>query len=84
MNILIRIADIKDEDKIKECIKCSYEKYIERIGKKPAPMLDEYHSKIRDKFVHVVNKGNRIIGVIVLIPKKDHLYLGNLAVHPSE
>ena len=84
MNILIRIANIKDEDKIIDCIKCSYEKYIKRMGKKPAPMLDEYKSKIRSKYVHVVDKGNRIIGVIVLIPKKDHFYLGNLAVHPSE
>ncbi len=80
----IRIANLEDEEKIVQCINNAYEKYIERIGKKPAPMLDDYQPKILDKCVHIVERGGRVMGIIILIPKANHLYLGNLAVHPSE
>lgn len=82
--MLIRIADSIDERRIVECIENSYSKYVERIGKKPAPMLDDYKSKIENKYIHVIDQGGRILWIIVLIPMDDHLYLGNLAVQPSD
>lgn len=83
MKISIRIAELKDEEQIIECINSSYEKYVDRIGKKPAPMLADYNPKIQDGCVYVVDQDSIIIGLIILIPKSDYLYLGNLAVHPS-
>ena len=83
MNLSIRLAKPDDEQKITECVNESYAKYIDRIGKKPAPMLDDYQSKISKNWVHVIEQHNRLIGIIVLIPKSDHLYLENLAVNPA-
>ncbi len=82
MKTSIRIAKLKDENQIIDCINSSYEKYIERIGKKPAPMLSNYKEKIINKHVHVMEKDNTILGLVILVPKTDHLYLGNLAVQP--
>ena len=46
-----------------DCINRSYEKYIERIGKKPAPMLANYNIKILDHHVYVAESENNILGV---------------------
>ena len=83
MNPSIRIANLEDEKYIIDCVKDSYSKYINRIGKKPAPMLDDYKTKIIDSWVHVFEEQEKIIGISELIPRSDHLYLGNIAVHPS-
>ncbi|MBT8357148.1 MAG: GNAT family N-acetyltransferase [Deltaproteobacteria bacterium] len=82
MKSSIRIAKPEDEKSIIKCVNDSYSKFIGRIGKKPAPMLDEYNSKIQNNWVHVFEKNNKIVGIIILVPNSDHIYLGNLAVHP--
>ena len=83
MNPVIRIANFDDEAAIVECVNAAYSKYVNRIGRKPAPMLDDYHIQIEKKQAHVFEKQDKITGIVILIPKPDYLYLENIAVHPS-
>jgi hypothetical protein len=39
MDLTIRQARHEDQRAIVDCIQAAYTRYIERIGKKPAPML---------------------------------------------
>lgn len=59
----------------------AYEPYIERIGKPPGPMLDDYPALIEAGAVRVLEEpGGSIGAILVLLPKPDHLLLDNIAV----
>ncbi len=61
----------------------AYAGYIERMGRKPGPMLDDYAALIADGLVRVICRDGRICGVLVLVEKDDHLLLDNVAVDPA-
>ena len=79
----IRHAAARDESDVRACVEAAYGPYVERIGKPPAPMLDDYATLIRNKVVHVATLEGRLVGLIVLWPQEDHLYIDNIAVHPE-
>jgi ribosomal protein S18 acetylase RimI-like enzyme len=83
MEIKPRIAVMADEKGIISCIEAAYSKYIERISKKPEPMGTDYKPLIRQKVVYVFEDSYEIIAVIVLIRKKNYMYIDNLAVRPG-
>ena len=66
-----------------ELVDRAYAGYIERMGRKPGPMLDDYAALIADGLVRVICRDERICGVLVLIEKDDHLLLDNIAVDPD-
>jgi GNAT superfamily N-acetyltransferase len=45
-------------------------------------MLDDYSMRVFGTAVWVIEEGTRILGVLVLLPKLDHLLLDNIAVAP--
>jgi ribosomal protein S18 acetylase RimI-like enzyme len=62
----------------------AYVHYVERIGKPPGPMLDDYGALITTGAVNVLAETNGIVeALIVLVPKPDHLLLDNVAVRPN-
>lgn len=61
----------------------AYAAYIGRVGKPPGPLLDDYRQLIRAHEVWVTLDDEKIIGVLVLLPKPDHLLLDNVAVDPA-
>lgn len=79
----IRLAEDKDLPAIKDCIKAAYTKYIPRIGKKPDSMEADFSEDIEQEVVHVATAEKNLKGLIILIPKKDHVLLKSLAVHPN-
>jgi ribosomal protein S18 acetylase RimI-like enzyme len=79
----IRRAQLEDATAITACVAAAYSQYIARIGKPPAPMLDDYAELIRQHKVFVLAEGNNIIGVLVLIQKEQNFLLDNIAVHPA-
>ena len=76
----IRPADIADLAAIARIVVAAYTKYIERIGKPPGPMLDDYAALIR---AHAVWVTDDLSGLIVLLAEPDHLLLDNIAVDPA-
>ena len=81
--IRIRPAQPEDHDAIVACVDAAYQGYIEDIGEKPAPMLDDYKSLIRAEAVTVAMDGDGVAGLIVMWARPDHWYVDNVAVWPE-
>lgn len=81
---VIRPARPDDRDAVEAVVHAAYSIYVDRIGKPPAPMLDNYSARIADGSVSVVeDSAGDIAAIIVLIPESDHLLLDNIAVRPD-
>jgi GNAT superfamily N-acetyltransferase len=83
MSTEIRLATDDDRATVEAIVTAAYSHYIERIGRKPGPMIDDYATLIRDKRVRVVIHDGAIKGVLVLIPEADSMLLDNIAVSPT-
>jgi len=79
----IRPATAADVSAVARVVQDAYRHYIPRIGKPPGPMLDDYSARVSEGVVWVIDDGTTIVGVLVLLPKPDHLLLDNIAVAPS-
>lgn len=81
--VTIRQAVGADEPGVRTCVDAAYAPYVGRMGKPPAPMLDDYANLINSGVVYVATLDDRLVGLIVLWPKEDHLYIDNVAVLPE-
>jgi gamma-glutamyltranspeptidase len=61
----------------------AYGQYVERIGRRPAPMDEDYAARITHGQVDVVVRGTQPVGLIVLVAQDDHLLIDNVAVDPD-
>ena len=77
---MIRLAGPADQTTVEAVVNEAYAVYIERIGKPPGPMLDDYAALIAAGAVSVLEIDSVIAAIVVLVPKPDHLLLDNLAV----
>jgi ribosomal protein S18 acetylase RimI-like enzyme len=78
----IRPAERGDAAVVRDLVRMAYSKYVERIGKEPAPMLEDYDALIRAGEVWVLAEGGEVLGVLVMRPAEDHLFVDNVAVAP--
>jgi GNAT superfamily N-acetyltransferase len=79
----IHAATAADASVIEQIVEQAYRHYIPRIGKPPGPMLDDYNARVSAGVVWVIEEGAAIAGIIVLLPRPDHLLLDNIAVVPA-
>ncbi len=79
----LRPAKPQDAPGVTACVCEAYVHYIERIGKQPGPMLEDYSNVIKASQVHVAIANDRVIGVIVLQHTEQGFYIDNVAVRPS-
>jgi ribosomal protein S18 acetylase RimI-like enzyme len=79
----IKPASIIDLGAVERVVHDAYVKYVERVGRRPGPMLDDYSARISEGAVWVIEDGSTIIGVLVLLPKTNYLLLDNVAVAPT-
>lgn len=68
---------------VQRCVDVAYQHYVERIGKPPAPMLDDYEQLIGSDVVHVAIEDHHVLGLIVMWDEHDHFYVDNVAVDPT-
>jgi ribosomal protein S18 acetylase RimI-like enzyme len=81
---LIRPARPEDARAVEAVVHAAYSGYVDRIGKPPGPMLDDYAARIAAGSVAVAeDSAGAIAGIIVLIPEPDQLLLDNIAVRPD-
>jgi 8-oxo-dGTP pyrophosphatase MutT (NUDIX family) len=76
----IRTAVSADAGWVREVVHAAFKPYVERIGKEPAPMLEDFGEAIARSEVYVTDERD---AVIVLLPRNDHLLVEDVAVHPS-
>ena len=83
LDIELRPATSADAAGVAACVCEAYVHYIERIGRQPGPMLEDYAKVIAGASVHVAVQAGRVVGVVVLMETADGFYLDNVAVRPS-
>lgn len=80
---MIRPARPADADALTALANAAYQRYVERIGTPPAPMLEDYAALIGQGQVWVAEHDDAILGLLVLILAPGHLLLDNIAVAPD-
>ncbi|WP_226568936.1 GNAT family N-acetyltransferase [Mangrovibacter yixingensis] len=76
----IRPAQSSDVSAIEHIIDSAYSHYIERIGRKPAPMNCNYQEIVNSGDVWVLTNQGDVIGLIVLHCESNHVSVGSLAI----
>ena len=80
----LRQAGDEDAPAIRTLVRAAYEHYEPLIGRTPLPMLTDYAVAVREHVVWVAEEGDRIIGVLELDLRDDHLWVENVAVAPDQ
>lgn len=81
--VMLRPAIASDVDAISLCAKKAYNKYIERIGKAPAPMIADFASAVAAQQVLVACSDETLLGYVVFYQTGDSMHLENVAVYPD-
>ncbi len=79
----IRKAVAGDLPKVKACAHEAYLKYLERMGRKPPPMVADFDKLICEGLVYIVYSNLDLYGYAVFYPKGSALHLENVAVYPK-
>ena len=80
---MMRPATAADVASIEAIVQAAYSPYIERIGREPGPMLEDYRQLVQAAGVHVLENAGSVQGFIILLDDGDALLLDNLAVAPD-
>jgi N-acetylglutamate synthase-like GNAT family acetyltransferase len=78
----LRRATDDDAGAITELVADAYRHYEPLIGRTPMPMLVHYADALREHDIWVLELDSRLVGVIELEPRGDHLWVENVAVAP--
>jgi GNAT superfamily N-acetyltransferase len=82
--VALRRARPKDAARLRDIARTSYARYIERMGREPGPMVDDYDRRVAEDECWVVSAEDAgDIGYLVLRVEPDHLLLDNVAVLPA-
>ena len=78
-----RRANDEDASNVAGLVDAAYGHYVERIGRPPGPMTEDYTDVIRNRQVTIAESRGTIVGVIVLTVTDEGFLIDNVAVHPS-
>lgn len=79
----IRSASLADVAAVDGLVQRAYAHYVERIGRRPGPMDQDYGEKVAEGHVSVATEADEIVGIVVLVEESDHLLVENVAVEPE-
>ena len=60
----------------------AFERYVERIGKPPAPMLLDFDAEIERRHVWLAERQGEVVGVLVQYEGQRGFYIDTVAAHP--
>lgn len=85
MGTLIRSAIEADLSAVRQVVHDAYAPYVDRLERKPGPMLDNYALRISQGQVQVLDSevDGGVCGILVLLPQVDAMLLDNVAVTPA-
>lgn len=81
--LTIRPAGLDDSPALFSLAQQAYGRYVGRIGRNPAPMDADYEAAVSTGLVWVAEQGQRIVGLLVLEIRDDHVLIENVAVSPN-
>ncbi len=76
----IRQAASTDVAELEAIVADAFGVYLPRMNVKPVPMTADYRALVQAEQVWVAVEDGEILGLIVLVPAVDHLYLDTIAV----
>jgi ribosomal protein S18 acetylase RimI-like enzyme len=68
---------------VHQLVQRAYEHYVERIGRRPGPMEEDYAEKVAQGLAFVADEAGEVAGLVVLVREPDHLLVENVAVVPE-
>jgi len=80
---MIRPAHPEDRPRIEAIVEAAYRPYLARMNRKPAPMVDDYATRIAEGQTLVLEADGAVAGVLVLEDHDGFLLLDNIAVDPA-
>jgi len=80
---VLRRATVADLPAIDGLVDAAYRKYVERIGRRPAPMDADYAAMLGNANVWVLSSPAGLQGALVTHAMGDHLFLETVAVAPG-
>jgi N-acetylglutamate synthase-like GNAT family acetyltransferase len=80
---LLRPATGQDVDSVSSCVMEAYAPWVQRIGRKPWPMLQDYAAVLREEAVTVAEVNGQVAGLLVLSNTSEGLLIENVAVAPA-
>ncbi len=83
MSAFIRAATEGDLKPIQKCAVAAYSKYVERLGRAPAPMVADFAAAIDAGLVSVACRDGAVAGFVVFYPAGTSMHLENVAVSPE-
>lgn len=79
----LRRATSSDAQAIADLVERAYDKYVARIGRRPAPMDADHAGLIDTANVWVLTHGDQLLASMVTCVLDDHLLLESIAVTPE-
>ena len=72
-----------DASKLRDLARAAYAHYVERVGREPGPMVDDYDARVTEDECWMVREHGQLLGYLVLRWQPDHVLLDNVAVAPN-
>jgi ribosomal protein S18 acetylase RimI-like enzyme len=82
--VSLRPGTPADAPRLTALVQAAYEPYVERLDGPPRPMTDDYTEVVRTQRVTVAERGDRIVGLIVLGVDDEGFLIDNVAVDPAD
>lgn len=82
-DVRLRPATPDDVARITELVDAAYRHYLDRLPGPPRPMTLDYADVVRRDRVLVAERGDEIVGLLVLAVEDGRFVMDNLAVDPA-
>ena len=79
----LRLATEADVPRLSELAQAGYGRYVERMGRPPRPMTDDYSQVIAEFDVAVAELNGEMVGFVASGPADEGFVLENVCVAPS-
>jgi molybdopterin-guanine dinucleotide biosynthesis adapter protein len=80
VKLSFRRAGKDDATAVQQLTRDVYAKWIPIIGREPKPMLANYETAVLHHWIDLFEQHGKLVSLIEMIPKSDHLYVENIAV----
>jgi N-acetylglutamate synthase-like GNAT family acetyltransferase len=80
----MRTAQPGDADAVTALVQRAYARYVQRMGRRPRPMDDDYAAAIaRGEVTLREDDDGALAGIVVMYPEDGYLLVDNVAVDPA-
>ena len=83
-DVEFRAAKPEDAAMIRDLVRSAYAMWVPVIGREPRPMVADYEQAVREHRIDMMFIGSRMVGLIEMMLREDHLWIENVAVKPKD